>query len=239
MLPVHSSYFQLLTVFCHNSLAPVEFLHNDDFNNACQTMNFFKGLNLSRGMPIRRPASWPMTWMSKATNMPKDDNSNKDWQQSLYEEIRPIAEAALRHESPGHLLQPTLLVNDAYLRIQRQRNLRGANRSEVLAAAAKIIRRLIVDDCRRRRAEKRGGAAKQVSLRSNTPGDPESLDLIELNDALELLQEQHPRAAQVVELRFFGGLSAQEVAEHLNVSLSTVNSDWRFSKAWLFRTLRH
>lgn len=167
------------------------------------------------------------------------DNNNvpPEWEQSLYEELRPLADAAIRWEKPGHSLQPTLLMNDAYLRLQQQENLKEADRSKVLAAAARIMRRLLIDRCRKRDAEKRGGKLGRVPFPSDVAEHDRSTEILELHEALIVFQKQSPRAAKVVELRFFGGLTSEGVAEVLDVSLSTVNSDWRFAKAWLLRQM--
>lgn len=163
-----------------------------------------------------------------------------DWNQSIYDQLHFVAQKALARETPGHSLQPTLLVNDAYLRLLEQRNVDPANRSLVMAAGANIIRRLLVDYARQRKAKKRGGAVGRgeplhVTVSENT----NDLDVLELNDSLEALAEQAPRAAQIVELKFFGGLTGEEIATQLDVSLRTVNNDWRFAKAWLYRELKH
>jgi len=166
---------------------------------------------------------------------PVDDN---DWQQSVYDELHRLAERALRHEAAGHSLQPTMLVDDAYLYLLKQRNVDMAQRSQVLAAGAQFLRRILVDHARRRNAEKRGGPDRQqYSLHISWADNAKPIDVLELNDAMEQLAEDNPRAAEVVELKFFGGLTGEEVAEHLSVSLRTVNTDWRFAKAWLYRRL--
>ena len=163
---------------------------------------------------------------------------HEGWQQSIYHELHQIAERALRLETPGHSLQPTLLVHDAYMRLKDQANLAGQDRHRFLAAGAVIIRRLLVDYARKRKASKRGGE-KNVEdvLHISTTPDANTVDVLELNDALEVLAKKSPRAARVVELRFFGGLTSDEVADELGVSLSTMNSDWKFAKAWLYREL--
>ena len=162
------------------------------------------------------------------------------WQQSIYEQLHQVAERALARERPGHSLQPTLLVNDAYMRLVEQRNVDPADRAQVLAAGATIIRRLLVDYARKRKAEKRGGEAGrggEISVNVELAGSADTVDVVELSDALDQLSRQSERAAQVVELKFFGGLTGEEIAEQLNASLRTVNNDWRFAKAWLYKVL--
>lgn len=160
------------------------------------------------------------------------------WNQSLYDQLHHLAEQALTREQAGHSLQPTLLVNDAYLRLQEQRNLDPEDRSMVLATGATIIRRLLIDYARRRRSKKRGGPQGRGSpLHVSVVDNAKGLDILELNDALEALANELPRAARIVELKFFGGLTGEEVSEQLGVSLRTVNNDWKFAKAWLYREL--
>lgn len=161
-----------------------------------------------------------------------------DWNQSIYDQLHLIAEKALRGERPGHSLQPTLLVNDAYMRLRDQQNLDPVNRSLMLAAGATIIRRLLVDYARRRKSLKRGGQdGRGIPLHISVADDAKGLNLLELNDALDALAAEMPRAARIVELKFFGGLTGEEIAEQLDVSLRTVNNDWKFAKAWLYREL--
>jgi len=161
-----------------------------------------------------------------------------EWHKSVYDELHRLAKRALRREAPGHSLQPTMLVDDAYLYLLRQRNVDMAHRSQVMAVGAQFLRRVLVDHARRRKAEKRGGADRQqCSLHISMAGDAKLIDILELNDAMEQLAELNPRAAEVVELKFFGGLTGEEMAEHLSVSLRTVNSDWRFAKSWLYTRL--
>lgn len=171
-----------------------------------------------------------------------DDAANQTeqgaWQPSVYDQLHKIAEKALRRESPGHSLQPTLLVNDAYMRLLEQRNVSPDDRSAVIAAGATIIRRLLVDYARKRKSQKRGGEnGRGKELHVSITDNANHLDVLELNDALELLGVQRPRAAQVVELKFFGGLTSEEIGKQIGVSLRTVKSDWRFAKAWLYREL--
>ena len=166
------------------------------------------------------------------------DGTTNSWDQSIYDQLYGLAERALRRESAGHSLQPTLLVNDAYLKLQEQQNLDPADRSLMLAAGATIIRRLLVDYARQRKRLKRGGNdGRGIPLHISVADDANQLDILELNDALETLASELPRAARIVELKFFGGLTGEEIAEQLDVSLRTVNNDWKYAKAWLYREL--
>jgi RNA polymerase sigma factor (TIGR02999 family) len=150
-----------------------------------------------------------------------------------------MASREMRRERPGHTLQPTALVNEAYLRL-----LGGAggapawnDRTHFLSAAARAMRNVLVDHARARNAQKRGSGLR-VTLDDELrgAGDP-GLDFLELNDALERLAAEEPRWARVVELRYFGGLELAEIAQALDVSTITVSRDWRFAKAWLAQRL--
>ena len=168
--------------------------------------------------------------------LPEQHENN--WHNSVYYQLHRLAQRALAREAPGHSLQPTLLVNDAYLKLLKQRNVDPADRSQVMAVGATIVRRLLIDYARTRKAKKRGGAdGRGLPLHISVVDSANQLDILELNEALVALAAESPRAAQVVELKFFGGLSGDEIAGQLNVSLRTVNNDWRFAKAWLYRML--
>ncbi|MCA9218529.1 MAG: transcriptional regulator [Planctomycetales bacterium] len=162
-----------------------------------------------------------------------------EWQDSIYLHLRQFAQQALSRETPGHSLQPTLLVNDAYLRLLDQKNINAEDRAQVLAAGAVIIRRLLVEYARKRKALKRGGPeGRGKPLHVSVTDDANPFDALDLHDALNVLAKQNPRAAQVVEWKFFGGLTFEEIAQQLEVSVRTVKGDWRFAKAWLYRTMR-
>ena len=156
----------------------------------------------------------------------------------VYEELHRLAQRYMRRESPGHTLQTTALVNEAYLRLIDQRQVRWQNRAHFFAIAAQLMRRILLDRARRRRYIKRGGGARQVSLDEAADVFQErSADLVALDEALSRLADLDPRKGRVVELRFFGGLSVEETAEALNVSPETVMRDWRLAKVWLLREL--
>ena len=176
--------------------------------------------------------------MTNSSENTPEQRHDQQWHESIYGQLHELAERALARESPGHSLQPTILVNDAYLRLLEQRNVSPDQRSQMMAAGATIIRRLLVDYARTRKAKKRGGPdGRGVPLHISLSDSAKHLDVIELNDALELLASENSRTAKVVELKFFGGLSGEEIAEQLGVSLRTVNNDWRFAKAWLYSKL--
>jgi RNA polymerase sigma factor (TIGR02999 family) len=157
----------------------------------------------------------------------------------VYGELRVIALALLRDERLDHTLQPTALVNEAYLRLQGVRELRLENRRHFFGAAAKAMRRVLVDYARQRRAAKRGGPALQrvgITEALQTPVDLRT-DFERLDEALEQLAETAPDKARVVELRYFAGLSIEETAALLECSPATVKRHWAFARAWLFRAL--
>ena len=157
----------------------------------------------------------------------------------LYSELRLLAGHYLRRERPSHTLQPTALVHELYLRLfGASERLAWQNRAHFFAVAAQTLRRILVDHARAHRAEKRGGEHVKVSLTS-AEGWAQSRDedLLAVDEALQELAKLQPRAGQVVELRFFAGLTEEEIAEVLGVSAITVKRDWKFARAWLLSTL--
>ncbi|HEX9422922.1 MAG TPA: sigma-70 family RNA polymerase sigma factor [Pyrinomonadaceae bacterium] len=156
----------------------------------------------------------------------------------VHGELRRLARSYMRGERHGHTLQTTALVNEAYLRLVDQKNVRWQNRAHFLAIAAQLMRRILVDYARRRQYRKRGGGALQVSLAAaESLSDERTPDLVALDEALVSLAEMDPRRSQVVELRFFGGLNIEETAEILKVSPTTVERDWTTAKAWLYQRI--
>ena len=158
----------------------------------------------------------------------------------VYDELRRLARHYMGRETPGHTLQTTALVNEAYLRLIDQRRARWQNRAHFFAIAAQLMRRILVDHARTHRRAKRGGGAPGVALDLALEEAPllapeRSEELIDLDDALRKLEAVDSRKAAVVEMRHFGGLSVEEVAEVLKVSPNTVIRDWNLSKAWLRR----
>src|SRR5262245_2550412 len=157
----------------------------------------------------------------------------------LYDELYRLARRYMRQERPDHTLQATALVNEAYLRLIDVNRVEWRNRTHFLALAAQMMRRILVESARNRRRQKRGGGAVRVSL--DDIGDvpePKERDVVALSDALAALATFDGRMSQVVELRFFGGLSVEETANVLHVSPETVMRDWKTAKAWLLRELR-
>jgi RNA polymerase sigma-70 factor, ECF subfamily len=156
----------------------------------------------------------------------------------LYDELHQLAAAYLRHEGTGHTLQPTALVHEAYLRLIDQRRVDWRNRAQFLGVAAGLMRRILVDHARGRAALKRGGGAEAVSLSLvEAPSGRPEVELIALEQALERLTALDPRKAQVVELKFFGGLSGREIAEVMKISDATVEREWAFARAWLYTAI--
>lgn len=156
----------------------------------------------------------------------------------VYAELRKIAGGYLASERRDHTLQPTALVHEAYLRLIDQRRSSWANRSHFFGIAAKTIRRILVDHARHHKREKRGGGVAKISIveLGDVPADrPE--ELIRLDAALVRLQEVAPEQAQIVEYRYFGGLTGDEIAEILGCSRATVTRQWRLAKAWLYREM--
>ena len=156
----------------------------------------------------------------------------------VYEELRRVARARLRQEQPGHTLQATALVHEAYLRLIGSRSLRPQNRAHLFAVAARLMREILVDHARRKAARKRGGSATMIALDESVAA-PEvaMIDLLALDEALTELHALDPRLCRVVELKFFAGLNIDETAEALQVSAATVERDWTVSKAWLHQRL--
>ena len=154
------------------------------------------------------------------------------------EELRRLARAQLAGERPGHLLQATALVNEAYLRMVDVHHVQWQNRAQFFGLAARLMRRILVDAARAQHAEKRGGRLLRVTFDDALPVTVERpAQLIALDDALEALAAASKRKSEVVELRYFGGLTVEETAEALAVSRETVLRDWKFAKTWLLREL--
>ena len=156
----------------------------------------------------------------------------------VYDELHRLAGAYLRRERREHILQPTALVNEAYLKLVRQRNIQWQNRAQFFGVAAQLMRRILVDHARANSADKRGGDRVNVSLKNiGAFGTQPTTDVLALHDVLNRLAEIDPDQSRIVELRFFGGLMIEEAAEVMQVSHSTVEREWKIAKAWLKREL--
>jgi RNA polymerase sigma factor (TIGR02999 family) len=157
----------------------------------------------------------------------------------VHDELRRLARRHMAHERVGHTLQATALVNEAFVRLIDVRQVKWQDRAHFFAMSSRLMRRILVDFARSKGYQKRGGDAQKVSfdealIVTHEPGQ----DLVALDDALDALAAVDARKAQVVEMRFFGGLSVEETAEALNVSVDTVMRDWKLAKAWLLRELK-
>lgn len=155
----------------------------------------------------------------------------------VHDELRRLAGRYMRRESQGHTLQTSALVNEAYLRLVDQKSVKWQNRAHFFGVAAQLMRRILVDHARSRLRAKRGGRAQMVSLAEQAVMSNEVAEVIALDEALKNLAEMDQRKSQIVEMKFFGGLTTEEVAEVLKVTSRTVEREWRKAKAWLNRAI--
>jgi RNA polymerase sigma factor (TIGR02999 family) len=156
----------------------------------------------------------------------------------VYPELRRLAKRHMNRENPGHTLQTSALINEAYLKLVDQQNVEWQNRAHFFAVAAQLMRHILVDHARTRNYAKRGGGAPKVPLdEAAALTEQRAAELIALDDALRDLATLDERRSQIIELRFFGGLSLDETAEVINISPSTVQREWRAAKAWLHHTM--
>ncbi|HSQ25273.1 MAG TPA: sigma-70 family RNA polymerase sigma factor [Pyrinomonadaceae bacterium] len=152
----------------------------------------------------------------------------------VHDELHRLAHQHIRREGPGHILQTSALINEAYLRLVDQPEIRWENRSHFFGIAARLMRRILVDDARKRNSAKRGGSLIHVPLDEATSvAEEQAANVTAVDDALKRLETLDARQAQIIELRFFGGLSIEETANVLQVSPGTVMRDWTFARAWL------
>lgn len=157
----------------------------------------------------------------------------------VYGELRKVAHNQLRAERPGHTLQTTALANEVYLKLVGHDRVDWQNRAQFFAIAARAMRRLLVDYARARKRDKRGGGAEHLPLEfaDRDAGPEPTTDLVALNEALTRFQQEDPVKCQVVEMRYFAGLTNEEIAEVLGVSTRTVERHWRYARAWLYRAM--
>jgi RNA polymerase sigma factor (TIGR02999 family) len=157
----------------------------------------------------------------------------------IYDELKRLAGSYLRRERPDHTLQPTALVHEAYMKLIDQKNVRWQNRAHFFGIAAQVMRRILMDHARKHKAEKRGGEADKLPIDEGiiVVSQESSSQLLALDDALKTLAELDPQKAKIVELRYFGGLSIEETAEVMGVSVPTINRQWKMAKAWLYGQL--
>jgi RNA polymerase sigma-70 factor, ECF subfamily len=157
----------------------------------------------------------------------------------VYEELRRMASNCLRHERPGHTLQATALVHEAYIKLAGQQDAKWQNRSQFFAVASQLMRRILVDYARAQLRGKRGGKQQKISLDDSLLVSPDRTDeLLVINESLARLEAMDPRQARIVELRYFGGLTIDETAEVLRISSKTVLREWNVAKAWLYGYLK-
>jgi RNA polymerase sigma factor (TIGR02999 family) len=163
-------------------------------------------------------------------------------EQALFElvqdELQRVARALMHRQPVGHTLQPTALVNEAYMRLLGAGPTDFADRDHFLRTAARAMRSILVDHARRRLADKRGGDRAQVVLKDDVAAEVPDGEIVAVNEALGRLEAVQPRAARVVELRFFGGMGEEEIARLLDVGVRTVRRDWQLARAWLYREIR-
>jgi len=164
-----------------------------------------------------------------------DERARDEMLPLVYNELRRLAASYLRRERPGHTLQPTELVHDAYLRLIDQRQVNWKNRAQFIGLAAVMMRRILVNHARERATDKRGGDVQKVPLSDvAAAGAPQDVDVIALHSALDQLETIDQRKSRIVELKFFGGLTTNEIAEVLHISPATIERDWSFARAWLY-----
>jgi len=185
---------------------------------------------------MNAPSPQEITQMLVAWNK-GDERALAELTPLVHRELQNMARRYMAGERPGHLLQPTALVNEAYVRLIDWKNVEWQNRAHFFGLAAQIMRRILVDFARARGRAKRNGLQVSLSQAENVAPERRSADLEALDDALQKLEALDARQARVVELRFFAGLSLAETAEALNVSVGTVRRDWSLAEAWLYREL--
>jgi len=157
----------------------------------------------------------------------------------VYDELHRLAHQYISRERPDHTLQTTALVNEAYLRLVEQKDVDWESRAHFFAVSAQVMRHILVDYARQHASAKRGGEFQKVALEEQAIVSRErAAELVVLDEAMQALHEIHPRRSRVVELRYFGGLNNKEASEVLKVSETTIERDWRFAKAWLYRELQ-
>jgi RNA polymerase sigma factor (TIGR02999 family) len=182
------------------------------------------------------PASSNVTKLLVAWRAGNQDALN-DLMPLVHRELRRLAKRYMAGERQAHTLQASALVNEAYLKLIDIQQIEWQNRAHFFAISAQLMRRILVDFARKRRFQKRGGDAQQITFHEEFQLSPNQTDLVAIDDALNALARIDSRKSQVVELRFFGGLTAEEAADVLQVSADTVLNDWKFAKAWLRREL--
>jgi RNA polymerase sigma factor (TIGR02999 family) len=168
-----------------------------------------------------------------------ETNALDDLMPLVHRELKRIARNFMRRQRVGHTLQTTALVNEAFVRLVDSDKVNWQDRSHFFAMSAQLMRRVLVDAARRKNSEKRGGERVQVTLADDMKAtERDQVDVVAIDEALRKLAELNPRHGQIVELRYFGGLTEEEIAETLNISARTVRRDWNVARAWLYRELQ-
>lgn len=176
--------------------------------------------------------------MAEVPEKPPSSHRPDNIGDTVYAELRQVAARYLRSERPNHTLQPTALVHEAWIRLAAQRDARWVNRDQFVALASTYMRRILVDHARRRARHRRGAGATRISLEDvHIPVAARDVDVIALDAALDKLDKLDPRAAKVVEYRYFGGFTTDETAEALGTSPATVEREWRYARGWLAREM--
>jgi RNA polymerase sigma factor (TIGR02999 family) len=184
------------------------------------------------------PARGDVTQLLQAWNN-GDSSALENLVPHVYKELHRIARWYMAGERRSHTLQASALIHEAYIRLVDWKNVQWINRCHFFSVGAQMMRKILIDHARARRSQKRGGVAEQVTLNTEVLiGSAKSLDLVSLDDALRRLQEFDPRKSQIVELRIFGGLTNEEVAEAMDIAVITVRRDWKLALAWLRRELQ-
>lgn len=169
-----------------------------------------------------------------------DESAREQLMPLVFDELHGIAQRYMVRESSDHTLQPTALVNELYLRLVDRRRVRWRNRAQFFGFAADMMRKILVDHARGRLTAKRGKGAPKIQLDDGLVGeDKQDWELVALDEALQVLNDVDPRQARVVVLRFFAGLTSEEIGEVLKISATTVKREWRLARMWLFRKMRH
>lgn len=179
-----------------------------------------------------RPMRGEATRILAAINRGETDASDR-LLPLVYEELRRLAQARLGRESPGQTLQPTALVHEAYLRLVGEKNAQWQNHAQFFAAAAVAMRRILIERARRKKTSRRALGVRQDAAELQSGSNPESIDLLALDAALEKLARMDARLSEIVHLRFFAGLSVEQTASVTGLSERTVKRDWNFARAWL------
>ncbi len=169
-----------------------------------------------------------------------DDSAPEKLLPVVYDELRKLAAGYLKNERPGHTLQATALVHEAYIRLVDWEKVSWQNRAHFFAVAAQVMRNILVDHARRKRSEIHGGNLQKLALdEAISFSQSQEVDLVDLDDALQDLEKLDERQAKIVELRFFAGLTIEETAHAIGVSTMTISREWNFAKAWLYRRLNN